>query len=131
MIANCLEQPYRSSSHHIGGIFGLIETHAHVTLRRQIVNFIRLHCIEHTPQASAVSDIAIMQHHFWLGIMRIHIEMFETPGVECRGSSDDAMDLIATIRKKLRKVRSILAGDPSDQGFFHFTASDTDSTYQL
>lgn len=56
-------------------------------------------------------------------IVRILIEVIDSPGVKEGGSALDPMDFVAFGEEELSKVGSILSSDPCDQGFFQFNAS--------
>jgi len=50
--------------------------------------------------------------------VRILVDMVDTVGIEQRRTAFDAMDLVTFGKEKFGKVRSVLAGDSCDEGFF-------------
>ena len=98
IIANRLQQAQGPLSHHIGGVFGLIEGHADMRLGAEIINLMRFDGVQQAAQARAVGEIAMVQDQTRrrrVQIVVVTVKMVETGGVEGTGPPNHAMNLIA------------------------------------
>jgi len=86
-----------------------------------MINLIWLDIIDNIRDLLRVGKIPIVKKKSGSGLVRIHIYMVNTRGVEGAGSPYDAMNLIFSGEKKLCQVRAILSGDASNKRFFHLT----------
>ena len=66
----------------IRGILRLLERHSDMALRREIIQFIRLHLLNDTGKARTIAQIAMMQHKLAVTIVRILIEMVDAARIE-------------------------------------------------
>lgn len=98
IIADRLQQAQGPLSHHIGGVFGLIEGHADMGLSAEIVDLMRFDGVQQAAQARAVGEIAMVQDRSRrrrVQIVVVTVKMVETGGVEGTGPPNHAMNLIA------------------------------------
>ena len=59
--ADRLEQAQRAERVGIRGVFGFLERHRDVALRRQVVDLVRLHLLDDPDQAGRIGQVAVMQ----------------------------------------------------------------------
>jgi chromatin remodeling complex protein RSC6 len=84
-----------------------------------MVDLIGLKLIYKLDKVRGVRKVTIVQMHANPIDVRILIQMLDAGRVECAGTADNTMHFIAFCQKKIRKVRSVLACDTSDECFFH------------
>ncbi len=77
-----LEQPQRAERVGIRRVFGRLEGHGDVALRREVVDLVRLNFLDDANEVRRVRQIAVMQDHAPIRLVRIAIEMIDTVGVE-------------------------------------------------
>ena len=94
VIADGFQQADHAHGHHVHGVFGLIETHPHMALGAQVVDFIRLDIVQHIAQSPGIRKISVMQVKTGL-LVRVHIQMINAIRVEQRGPPHDPVDLVA------------------------------------
>ena len=98
----------------IRGVFGRFERHRHVALRRQVIDFVRLHLLDDPNQVRGVGQIAIMQFEPHVFLMRILIQMIDAIGIERGGAALDAVNRVALGQQKFGEIRAVLSGDAGD-----------------
>ncbi len=74
--------PQRAERVGIGGVFGRLERHPDVALRRQIVDLVRLHLLDDADQIGGIGQVAIVQVQPHAALVRILVEMIDAIGVE-------------------------------------------------
>ncbi len=116
-LADRLEQAHRARGGDVGGVFGRVETHPHVSLGRQVVHLGRLDLADQPGQVAAIGQVAVVQVPVVLEAVRIGINPLEPRRVERGGPTDDAVHLVPLLEQQLREVRTILTGDSGDQRF--------------
>src|SRR5437660_7300035 len=84
IVAKCFQQAQGACRYYVRSILSLIETHAHVRLRTQVVNFIGLDLREQTIEVGCISQVAVMQMQSCPFLMRIRIDVIETIRIERR-----------------------------------------------
>ena len=94
----------------------------YVAHRRQIVDLVWLYLLNQSNQVGAVGQIAIMQEKASVTFVWVLIQMIDAVCIEQRGTSFEAVDLIAFFQKELGKVGSVLSGYACDDRFFHVQA---------
>src|SRR5436853_2979398 len=94
-LPNRFQNANRSDASHIGGIFRNIETHAHMALRAEMVNLIRLQIIKQFHQINGISQIAVMEKKSDAVNVRVDIKMIDAGGVEGAGAPDYSVNLVA------------------------------------
>ena len=120
-LADRLQYADRAQSSNVRSVFGHVEAHAHVRLRRQVIDLLRLDAVDQFQHISRGGNIPIMQMQVRPVLhMRIFIDMIDAVRVECAGTPDGAMHFVAFAQQQLRQVGAVLTGDPGDQRFFHF-----------
>ncbi len=93
-----------------------------MALRREVVDFIRLHLLRDVDQAARIGHVAVVQEKAPVGDVRVLIQMVDPVGVEQGRAPLDAVHHITLVQEKFRQIGAILPGDPRDQrdfGFFH------------
>ncbi len=108
------EQPHRARARHVRRIFRRVETDAHMALRREIVNLLRLNFCQQPRQRAAVGQIAVVQEKPFAALVRVLVNRFEPPRVERAGAANDAVHLVAFAQQQFREIRPVLAGDAGD-----------------
>ena len=86
-----------------------------MALRRQIVDLVRLNCLDDADQVGGVRHVAVMDLKMRAGNMRVLINVIDAGGVERRGAALDAMDDISLSEQKFGEIGAILAGDTGDE----------------
>ena len=71
----------RSQPSDIAGVFRNIEAHANVTLRPEVVDFIRSHHPDNTVQGATVIQIPIQKKQTRVRFMRVLINMIDAAGI--------------------------------------------------
>ena len=115
-LADRLEQPHRPRAGDVEGVLGDIEGDAHVALRAEVVDLIRLELVEQLDQRDGVGEVAVVGEQPHSLLVWVAVEMVDPVRVEARGAADDAVDLVALLQQQLRQVAAVLAGDSGDQG---------------
>jgi len=118
-LADRLQQTHRAGGRDIGGVFGRVETHPHVALRRQVVHLGRLDLADQPRQVAAIGQVAVVQVQVVLEAVRIGINPIQPRRVERGSPADDAVHLVPLLEQQLREVRTILAGDSRNKHFFN------------
>ena len=128
-LANRLQQPHRARGGNVGRIFRSVETHAHMALRGQIINFFGLDLRHEPRQGAGVAQISIVKKQPVAARVRVFINRVKPPGVERTRAADDAVDFVALGQQPFRQIRTVLPGDARDQSFFrhNFLAPDSES----
>src|SRR5947209_2114376 len=70
-----VQNSQRAESIHVGGVFRGLKRNGNVTLRRKIVDFVRLHSLNYSCQTVGVRHIPIVQTESNIGIMRVLVEV--------------------------------------------------------
>ena len=88
-------------------------------LRRKVVDLVRLHLLHDVQQRRRICHIAVVQNEALMRLVRILIDMVNTPGIKQRGAPFDPVYLVSLTQQKLRQIRPILPRDACDQRLFH------------
>ena len=107
----------------VRGVLGGLERNADMTLRRQVVDLIRLRLLHDADQIGGIGQVAVVQVQANATVMRILVEMIDAIGIERGGPAFDAVNLVALLQQQLRQVGAVLAGDTGDQRSLHVTQS--------
>jgi hypothetical protein len=86
-----------------------------VALRGQVVNLVRLHQLNDADQVGRIGEIAVVQEQLDAALVRILVQVIDAIGVERRRAPLDAVNLVALPEQELRKIRTVLAGNSSNQ----------------
>ena len=90
---------------------GGLERHGHVALRREVVDLVRLHLLHDADQVGRVGQVAVVQSHAYVALVRVLVQVVDAVGVEARGPALDAVYLVALFEQQFGQVRAVLAGD--------------------
>ena len=113
--ADRLEQAQRAERIGVGGVFGRLEGHRDVALRRQVVDLVGLHLLHDADQVGGIGQVAVVQEQAHVALVRILVQVVDAVGVEDRGAALDAVHLVALAQQQLGQVGAVLAGDAGDQ----------------
>src|SRR5262249_14340460 len=94
-------------------------THLHMGLGGEIVNFCRLGFLYDTDEVSGVGQVAVMHEKPRALLVRIDIEVIDSPGIERRGAPLNTVDRVTLLQQKLCEKCSVLtsyAGNQRDLG---------------
>jgi hypothetical protein len=85
-----------------------------MALRGQIVDFVRLHCLDDADQVGGIRHIAVMELKVVIGDMGILINMINTRRVERRRPALDAVHKVSFGKQEIRQICTILPGNARD-----------------
>src|ERR1700689_4976940 len=86
-----------------------------MTLRREVVNLIRLNLLDDANQIGGVSKVAVMQLQLDVGFVRILIEMIDPISIEQGGAALDPVNDVALAEQQLGKISPVLSRYPGNQ----------------
>ena len=89
-----------------------------MALRGQVVDFVRLHLLDHVDQAGGVRHVAVVKHQAALFLVGILVEVVDAVGVQQGSAALDAMHFIPLFQKEFGEIGAILTGDAGDQSSF-------------
>ena len=92
---------------------------ADVTLRREVVDLVRLDALNDAYQAAGIGHVSVVEEEAASLVVRVLVEMIDAIGVEQGAAALDAVDFIAFGEQQLGEIRSILPGDTGDQSLLH------------
>ena len=81
----------------VGGVFGLFKADGDVTLRGEVVDFVRLGLLDDADEAGAVGHVPMVQEESYVMFVAILIQMVDAIGVEETGAALDAVDDVAFV----------------------------------
>ena len=91
-----------------------------MALRREVVDFVRAHLLNHPDQCRRIGHVAMVKGQFPAGFVRVFVEMIDAVGVEQRRTALDAVHRVAFFDQKLGQISTVLTGNAGDQCcFFH------------
>ena len=122
VVMHRFEQAQRACGYNVGGVFRLVEAHADVRLRRQVVDFMRGREFQYAAKASTVGDVAIVERQLNALVMRVGVDVVQALGVKRGCPAHDSVHLVALVYQKFRQIRAVLARNacnkrPSRRGF--------------
>jgi hypothetical protein len=117
-LADGLQQADGAGADDVRRVFGRVETHAHVALGGEVIDFVGLDFADEPREAAGIAEIAVVEEELVLGCVRIRVDVVEPVGVERARAADDAVDFVAFAEEQFREVGAVLAGDARDQRFF-------------
>ena len=85
-----------------------------MALRTQVVDFVRVQIVEEKGKRATIGEISIMQEKAVVSLVVILEDVIYTIGIKARCTALDAVDLIASGKKKLGQVGTILASTSGD-----------------
>ena len=86
-----------------------------MTLRREIVDFVRLDLLNDANQVRRVCEVAVMKCQPHVDFVGILIEMIYPIGIEQGGAALDPVDDVSFSEQKFREVSSVLPSDSGNQ----------------
>ena len=108
--ANRFQHAQNTQGIHVARILRRVEGYLHMTLRRQIVDFVGLDFAHQPNQAGRIRQVAVMQVNCLLLNQVVNARR-----VGDRGTADDAVHLIVFFKQKLRQIGTILTGNAGNQ----------------
>ena len=90
-------------------------TRPHMALRREIVDFGRLHFLNDADEIGRVRHVAIVQEETDAGTVRVLIKVIDARGVERRRAPLDAVHDIAFVEQEFGEIGAVLPGRAGDQ----------------
>ena len=82
----------------VAGVLGLVEGDADVGLRAEVVDLVGVDLAQQRDQAGAVGEVAVVEEQPGVLVVRVAVEVVDPAGVERRGATDQAVDLVALAR---------------------------------
>ena len=113
------EQPDGPEPGDLRRILGDVEADADVALRSEVVHFVGLDAAQDRLQRRRVVQIAVVEPHSCVALVRVAIEMLDPLGVERAGPANDAVNLMALAEQQLGEIAAVLPGDAGDQRLLH------------
>lgn len=113
------QQAQRAQTIHVGGIHRRIKGNLHMTLGREIIDFIRPHFLNNADKIRGVGQIAVMQYKTPIIGIRGLVEVIDALGVEQGRAPLDAVHFITFVQQQFCQIGSVLSGDTGDDRFFH------------
>jgi hypothetical protein len=86
-----------------------------VALRSEVVDLVGLNFLDDPDQVRRVREVAVVQDHPPIRIVRVAVQVIDPVGVEQRRTAFHAVHLVALRQQQLREIRAVLARDPRDQ----------------
>ena len=108
--ANRFQHAQNTQGIHVARIFRRVERHLHMTLRRQIVDFVGLDFAHQPNQAGRIRQVAVMQVNCLLLNQVVNARR-----VGNGRTADNTMHLIVFFEQELRQIGTILTGDAGNQ----------------
>ena len=90
-----------------------------MALAREVVEFIRFRFEDGPAEGRRIFEIRVMEEKAPPVDGRVAVKVFEARAIEGAGSADRTVNLIALFQEEFRQIRTILAGDASDEGSGH------------
>ena len=125
--ANRLEQPHGCHPRHIPGVFRDVEAHAHVALRAEMVDLVRLNRVHRLVRRDRVGEVAVVEKEVVVGKMRILVNAVEAFRVKRRCAPDHAVHLVALGEEQFGEIRAVLSGDSGDKRLLWHAARDSEN----
>ena len=96
-----------------------LETHLHVALRAEVVDFGGLDLLDQAAQVRRIGQVSVVQEQPYSVQMRIAVQMVDPPRVEAARTPDDAVHLVALLQQQLGQIGTILTRYARNQCSFH------------
>ena len=117
--ADGFEKAHGAQAGDVAGVFGHVETDAHMALRGQMVELVRREAVDQIQDPFRAGEIAVMQEQLGIRLVGILIDMVNALGIEGAGAADDAVDFVAFAQKQLGQIRAVLSGNAGDECALH------------
>ena len=112
--SDCFQNANRADAGDVGSVLRNIEAHAHVALRAQMINFVRLQFVKKLHKIDRIAEVAVVKKHSDVVNVRIGVEMIDARSVECAGATNDPVDFVAFLQQQISQITSVLASDAGD-----------------
>ena len=120
-LADCFQNADRADASNVGGVLRNVETHAHMALCAEMVDFVRLQFVKKLHKVHGVAEVSVMQKQSYAIDVRISVQMIDAGSVKCAGAANDPVHFVALLKQQIRQITSVLAGNAGDQRFLHFS----------
>ena len=78
-----------------------------MALRREVVDFVRLHLLDDADQAARIRHVAVMQDEATVLLVRVLVKMVDSIRIEQRSAALDAVHLVALAQQELGQVGAV------------------------
>src|SRR5207247_2946730 len=85
--ADCFQNANGPDASDIGSVLRNIEAHAHVALRAQMIDLVRLQFVKKLHKIHRVAEVPVMQQHSHNGYVWISVTMINSRGVNRAGEA--------------------------------------------
>ena len=113
--ADGFEQPCRAEAGRFAGELRLVEAHADVRLRTEVIDLVGCDLRQEGHEPRAVGEVAVVQEQAHVLEVRIAIEVVDPARVEGARPPNQAVDLITLLQQQLCEIGPILTGDAGDE----------------
>ena len=112
-LAHSLQHTQHAGGIYIGGKFGRVETHLHMALRRQVVDFGRSHLTDYLDQTHRVAHVGIVEVEMWFAL-----EVGNAFAEIYRRAANGTVHVVTLFKQKFSQERAVLTSDARDEGHF-------------
>ena len=95
----------------LAGQHRLVPRRRHERHRRQVVELVRAHAVDHPNQRQLIEQIGRMQRDAFEQVL-------DSPVVRRAGTADDAVHFVAFAEEELGEIGTVLTGDAGDESAF-------------
>src|SRR5882724_7988930 len=117
--ADCFQNANGPDASDIGSVLRNIEAHAHVALRAQMIDLVRLQFVKKLHKIHRVAEVPVMKKHSHPVYVWISVKMINSRGVKRAGAANNPVDFVAFLKQQISQITSVLAGDAGDERRFH------------
>jgi len=94
----------RAQSYDVAGVLRHVERHAHMRLRPEVVDLVRLEVVEQLHHLHRVGEVAVVEKQLHAIDVRVLVKVVDATGVERRGAAHDAVDLVPLRKEQLCQI---------------------------
>ena len=114
-----VQKPQDTEGVRIGGVFGNVEAHAHMRLRPEIVDFVRLDFLQKAAQVAGIGEVSVVEEERGPDNVGVLVEMVYAARVEGARTADEPVNFVSLVQQKLRQIGAVLSRDACDECSFH------------
>jgi hypothetical protein len=114
IISNSLQEPQDTYPGGIHGKFRNFEAYLDMTLGTQVIDFIRINCVDSFPERPHVSQFTIVKIKVRIS-QGAHMKVIDPFSVKSGCPSDKSVDFVTLGQQKFSQVTAVLSGYPSDK----------------
>src|SRR5882724_1049017 len=118
--ADCFQNANRADASDIGSVLRNIEAHAHVALRAQMIDLVRLQFVKKLHKIHRVAEVSVMQKQSHTVYVWISVKMINSRGVKRAGAADNPVNFIPFLKQQIGQITSILASNAGDERPLHW-----------